>query len=56
VLADASDTDWVRIFRHLQMERRLLAAMHEINNLLADPECRPLAIAALRRMGFVAPG
>jgi hypothetical protein len=48
----ASDESWPQYFEQLRRDKQLSTVIHEINELLEQPEYRQLAIAALTRIGF----
>ncbi len=50
--ANASDDSWPEYFDQLRRDKQLSVVIHEINELLKQPEHRQLAIDALKRIGF----
>ena len=47
-----TEDDWLALFEQLRRDRQLSTALCQINALLSEPEHRPIAIAALKRMGL----
>jgi hypothetical protein len=51
-LNGASESEWPILFEQVRGERRLSAAIREINELLQHDQYRQEAVAALRRTGL----